>query len=69
MQTASWCFIVYRSTICTFGTSTSEIQFCHMFASIYTVEPLNNGQVGTGAFVRFSEVSFSGRFHHNKLLC
>ena len=30
-----------------------------------TVEPLNNGQVGAGAFVRYSEVSFIGRFHHN----
>ena len=32
---------------------------------ISTVEPLNNGQVGVGAFVRYSEVSFIGRFHHN----
>ena len=31
----------------------------------YTVEPLYNGQVGAGAFVRYSEVSFIGRFHHN----
>ena len=30
-----------------------------------TVEPLNNGQVGVGAFVHYSEVSFIGRFHHN----
>ena len=30
-----------------------------------TVEPLNNEQVGAGAFVRYSEVSFTGRFHHN----
>ncbi len=27
----------------------------------YTVEPRNNGQVGTGGFVRYSEVSFFGR--------
>ena len=33
--------------------------------NIYTVEPLNNGQIGAGAFVRYSEVSFIGRFHHN----
>ena len=31
------------------------------------VEPLYNGQVGTGAFVRYSEVSFIGRFHHNNV--
>ena len=29
------------------------------------MEPLNNGQVGAGAFVRYSEVSFIGRFCHN----
>ena len=28
-----------------------------------TVEPLYNGQVGTGAFVLYSEVSFIWRFH------
>ena len=33
--------------------------------NVCTVEPLNNGQVGAGAFVRYSEVSFIGRFHHN----
>ncbi len=27
----------------------------------YTVEPPNNGQVGAGGFVRYSEVSFIGR--------
>ena len=32
---------------------------------LYTVEPLNNRQVGAGAFVRYSEVSFIGRFRHN----
>ena len=31
---------------------------------IATVEPLYNLQVGAGAFVRYSEVSFIGRFHH-----
>ena len=31
---------------------------------IYTVEPLNNGQVGAKIFVRYSEVSFIGSFHH-----
>ena len=40
---------------------TGPISFC----CVYTVEPLNNGQVGAGAFVRYSEVSFIGRFHHN----
>ena len=29
------------------------------------MEPLYNGQVGAAAFVRYSEVSFIGRFHHN----
>ena len=29
------------------------------------MEPLNNRQVGAGAFVRYSEVSFIGRFHQN----
>ena len=33
----------------------------------YTVEPLYNGHVGAGAFVRYSEVSFIGRFHHNNV--
>ena len=28
------------------------------------MEPLYNGQVGAGAFVRYSEVSFIGRFRH-----
>ena len=32
---------------------------------MYTVEYLNNGQVGAGVFVRYSDVSFTGRFHHN----
>ena len=31
----------------------------------YTVESLYNGQVGAGDFVRYSEVSFIGRFHVN----
>ena len=35
---------------------------------LYTVEPLYNRQVGAGAFVRYSEVSFIGRFHHNVYL-
>ena len=30
-----------------------------------TVEPLYNGQVGAGDFIRYLEVSFIGRFHHN----
>ena len=29
------------------------------------MEPLYNGQVGAGAFVRYSEVSFIGKFRHN----
>ena len=31
------------------------------------MKPLHvyNGQVGAGALVRYSEVSFIGRFHHN----
>ena len=29
------------------------------------MEPLNNGQVGAGAFVHYLEVSFIERFHHN----
>ena len=28
---------------------------------MYTVEPLYNGQVGVGGFVRYKEVSFIGR--------
>ena len=31
------------------------------------MEPLYNRQVGAGAFVRYSEVSFNGRFHHNNV--
>ncbi len=32
-----------------------------------TVEPPNNGQVGAGGFVRYSEVSFIGRLYHIRL--
>ena len=32
-----------------------------------TVEPLYNGQVGARVFVRYLEVSFIGRFHHNNV--
>ena len=31
------------------------------------MEPLNNGQVGAGPFVRYSEVSFIGRFQYVNL--
>ena len=31
------------------------------------MEPLYNGQVGAEGFVRYSEVSFIGRFHHNNV--
>ena len=44
----------------------SEFTACIIY--IYTVEPLNNGQVGAGAFVRYSEVSFIGRFHHDYVI-
>ncbi len=33
-----------------------------------TVEPPNNGQVGAGGFVLYSEVSFIGRLYHNYMV-
>ena len=32
---------------------------------LYTVEPLNNGRIGSRPFVRCREVSLSGRLTHN----
>ena len=39
--------------------------FQHAVYVLCTVKPLYNGQVGAEAFVRYSKVSFIGRFYHN----
>ena len=49
------------------GAVVSESTIFHLNTCTYTVEPLYNGQIGAGAFVRCSEVSFIGRFHHNNV--
>ena len=33
----------------------------HVYHGVHTVEPLYNGHIGAGQFVRYKEVSFIGR--------